>query len=225
MEDIDSITYKFIIIGDSTVGKTCFFKKLTTGKYSNKNISTIGIDRRSLSLKVKINENDQEIEKNFDIHIWDTAGQERFRAITKGYYKDSQCLILMYDITNKESFDSIENWVLNVKDSLGEEENNKTGNENKYLIILLGNKLDLDQSGLRKVPTELAEKKCEELNVFWGGELSVKDSSLEELTEKFKDYTKEVYKIIGNNIPERNTIRVVKNDQIEDKIKTSKCPC
>lgn len=225
MEDIDSITYKFIIIGDSTVGKTCFFKKLTTGKYSNKNISTIGIDRRSLSLKVKINENDQEIEKNFDIHIWDTAGQERFRAITKGYYKDSQCLILMYDITNKESFDSIENWVLNVKDSLGEEENNKTGNENKYLIILLGNKLDLDQSGLRKVPTELAEKKCEELNVFWGGELSVKDSSLEELTEKFKDYTKEVYKIIGNNIPERNTIRVVKNDQIEDKNKTSKCPC
>ena len=225
MEDIDSITYKFIIIGDSTVGKTCFFKKLTTGKYSNKNISTIGIDRRSLSLKVKINENDQEIEKNFDIHIWDTAGQERFRAITKGYYKDSQCLILMYDITNKESFDSIENWVLNVKDSLGEEENNKTGNENKYLIILLGNKLDLDQDGLRKVPTELAEKKCEELNVFWGGELSVKDSSLEELTEKFKDYTKEVYKIIGNNIPERNTIRVVKNDQIEDKNKTSKCPC
>ena len=225
MDELELITYKFIIIGDSTVGKTCFFKKLTTGKYSNKNISTIGIDRKTLSLKVKINENGEEKDKNFEIQIWDTAGQERFRAITKGYYKDSQGLILMYDITNQESFDNIEKWVLNVKDLLGEEENNNFGNNNKYLTILLGNKVDLSENGLRKVPTELAEKKCNELNIFWGGEISVKDFSVEELIEKFKDYTKEVYKLIGNDVAVRNTIRVVKSDQIENKTKTSKCRC
>ena len=103
-EEGDALTYKIILIGDSSVGKTCLFKKLTTGKYSDKNISTIGIDRKSFSLKVKIVENNEEIEKNFIIQLWDTAGQERFRAVTKGYYKDSQGLLLMYDITNKESF-------------------------------------------------------------------------------------------------------------------------
>ena len=229
MAELDSITYKYIIIGDSTVGKTCLFKKITTGKYSNSNISTIGIDKKTLSLEVKIVENGEEIDKNFEIQFWDTAGQERFRAITKGYYKDSQGLILMYDITNRESFDNIENWVLNIKDLLGEEEKEKSKakaeNENKYLIILLGNKLDLDESGLRKVPTELAEKKCKELNIFWGGELSVKDSTIEELLERFKDYTKEVYNIIGSNVFARNTIRVVKNDQLEDQNKSSKCKC
>ena len=227
MAEIDSITYKFTIIGDSTVGKTCFFKKLTTGKYSNKNISTVGIDRKTLSLKVKVKENGEEIDKNFSIQIWDTAGQERFRAITRGYYKDSQGLILMYDITNKESFDNIENWISNIKDLLGEEEkeNNITGNKNKFLIILLGNKVDLDEIGLRKVPTELAEEKCKEMNIFWGGECSVKDSTMEELIEKFKDFTREVYKLIGNNVELRNTIRVVKSDHNKNENKSSKCTC
>ena len=55
-EESDSITYKIILIGNSSVGKTCLFKKLTTGKYSEKNISTIGIDRKSFPLKVKVEE-------------------------------------------------------------------------------------------------------------------------------------------------------------------------
>ena len=54
-----------MIIGDSSIGKTCLFNKLTTGKYIDKNISTIDIDRKTLSLKIKINENDEEIEKSF----------------------------------------------------------------------------------------------------------------------------------------------------------------
>ena len=133
----------------------------------------------------------------------------------------------MYDITNKESFDNIENWISNIKDLLGEEEkeNNITGNKNKFLIILLGNKVDLDEIGLRKVPTELAEEKCKEMNIFWGGECSVKDSTMEELIEKFKDFTREVYKLIGNNVELRNTIRVVKSDHNKNENKSSKCNC
>ena len=210
-EEADAITYKIMIIGDSSVGKTCLFKKLTTGKYSDKNISTIGIDRKTISLKIKINENDEEVDKNFLIQLWDTAGQERFRSITKGYYKDSQGLLLMYDITNQETFDNVEKWIGNIKDSLG---NDDKENENKYIIILLGNKLDLAEKGGRKVNTEVAEEKCKQFNIIWGGECSAKDSTLEELKEKFEMYTREIYNIIGSSVG-RNTIKVANENKKE----------
>ena len=215
LEEGEGITYKIMIIGDSSVGKTCLFKKLTTGKYSDKNISTIGIDRKTLSLKIKINENGEEVDKNFVIQLWDTAGQERFRSITKGYYKDSQGLLLIYDITNQETFDNVEKWIANIKDSLGEDDKE---NENKYIIILLGNKLDLAENGARKVTTELAEEKCQQFNIIWGGECSAKDSTVEELKGKFETYTREIYNIIGSSVG-RNTIKV-SNNNIKEK---SKC--
>ena len=121
-ETDETITYKIILIGDSSVGKTCLFKKLTTGVYSDKNISTIGIDRKSISLKIKVVENGVELEKTFVIQIWDTAGQERFRSITKGYFQDSQGLLLLYDITNKDTFDNLDKWISSVKDSLGDDD-------------------------------------------------------------------------------------------------------
>ena len=214
-EEADATTYKIMIIGDSSVGKTCLFKKLTTGKYSDKNISTIGIDRKTLSLKIKINENGEEIEKTFLIQLWDTAGQERFRSITKGYYKDSQGLLLMYDISNQETFDNVEKWIENIKDSLGDDDKE---NENKYIIILLGNKLDLAENGARKVNTELAEEKCKQFNIIWGGECSAKDSTVEDLKGKFEIYTREIYNSIGSNFG-RNTIKVVN----ENKKEKSKC--
>ena len=210
-EEADAITYKIMIIGDSSVGKTCLFKKLTTGKYSDKNISTIGIDRKTISLKIKINENDEEVEKNFLIQLWDTAGQERFRSITKGYYKDSQGLLLMYDITNQETFDNVEKWIENIKDSLG---NDDIENENKYIVILLGNKLDLAENDGRKVDTQLAEEKCKQYNIIWGGECSAKDSTVEDLKEKFEMYTREIYNIIGSSVG-RNTIKVVNENKKE----------
>jgi Ras-related protein Rab-1A len=215
LEEGEGITYKIMIIGDSSVGKTCLFKKLTTGKYSDKNISTIGIDRKTLSIKIKINENGEEVDKNFVIQLWDTAGQERFRSITKGYYKDSQGLLLIYDITNQETFDNVEKWIANIKDSLGEDDKE---NENKYIIILLGNKLDLAENGARKVTTELAEEKCQQFNIIWGGECSAKDSTVEELKGKFETYTREIYNIIGSSVG-RNTIKVANNNTKEK----SKC--
>ena len=93
------IFYKVILIGDSLVGKTCLFKKLTKGIYTNKNISTIGMDQKTISATIKVKEKseteeEKEVEKNFTINLWDTAGQERFRSITSGYFKESHGLIL-----------------------------------------------------------------------------------------------------------------------------------
>jgi Ras-related protein Rab-1A len=216
LSDIDeTITYKIILIGDSSVGKTCLFKKLTTGVYSDKNISTIGIDRKSISLKIKVIENGVELEKTFVIQIWDTAGQERFRSITKGYFQDSQGLLLLYDITNKDTFDNLDKWISSVKDSLGDDDKEK----DKYIIILLGNKLDLAVGEDRRVTTEEAMKKCEECDIIWGGECSAKDFTVEDLTNKFETYTKEIYRKIGCNVQRDSTAtKAVKNER-------KKCAC
>lgn len=207
MSSENKITYKMIIVGDSAVGKTCIFKKITSGDFSEKSISTIGVDRRTLNFT--INSEGKEIE--IDVQLWDTAGQERFRSITSSYYKSSQGLLLMYDITRKETFDNIENWIKSIRDSLGEEE--------KYLIVLIGNKVDLanEKPESREVTLEEAENICNEKKVYWGGECSAKDFTEKELNELFTKYTEEIYKKVGQNI--------IKAQKVEksDKPKKSKC--
>ena len=208
-ENSEKTKYKMIIIGDSAVGKTCIFKKITSGVFNEKTISTIGIDRRTLTFIIKNSEgNVMEV----DVQLWDTAGQERFRSITAGYYKASQGLLLMYDITKKESFDSIENWIKNIKESLGEDE--------KYVIVLLGNKVDLanDNPELRMVSTEDAENLCKEKGIYWGGECSAKDFTLEQLKELFTKYTQEIYKKVGTHILKGQIV-----SKSDNKTKKSRC--
>ena len=206
-ENTEKITYKMIIIGDSAVGKTCIFKKIISGTFTEKSISTIGMDRRTLSFNIKNSEgNDLEI----DVQLWDTAGEERFRSITTSYYKASQGLLLMYDITRRDTFDNVENWIKSIKDSLGEEE--------KYVVVLIGNKVDLAKANpeSREVTTEEAENICKEKNIFWGGECSAKDFSEEELNEIFTKYTQEIYKKVGINIMKAQKVE-------KDKPKKSRC--
>ena len=135
VDDSKTVTYKMILLGDTSVGKTCLFKKLTTGVYSNKNVSTIGIDKKTININgSKIVENEEEKDLNFSIQLYDTAGQERFRAISKTYYTGSHGLIVMYDITKKETFNNVEDWIKGIRETLGETDENK-----KYVIILMGN--------------------------------------------------------------------------------------
>ena len=208
MSDNSKITYKIIIIGDSAVGKTCIFKKITSNTFNEKSISTIGMDRRTLFFTIKDSKgSDLEIE----VQLWDTAGQERFRSITTTYYKSSQGLLLMYDITKRETFSNVENWIENVNDSLG--------NNNDYLIVLMGNKLDLvkDKPEARDVTEEEAQKLCQEKNIFWGGECSAKDFSEEELRNIFTKYTQEIYKKIGLNITKGEMVTTNNNDNKKKK--------
>ena len=131
MTNTDETTeYKIILIGNSAVGKTCLFKKITTGNFANKNISTIGMDKRRLSFQIT---KENKI-KNIDISLLDTAGQERFKSITKTYFKGADGIILMYDITNKDSFVQVEEWIKSIHESIGDH------NNSNYIIILLGNK-------------------------------------------------------------------------------------
>ena len=184
------IHYKIILIGNSSIGKTSFFRKLTTGEFHERNISTIGLDKRTFNVDII---NDKEEKKSIDVSLFDTAGQERFRAITQSYYKGSQGALLIYDISDRSTFDSVEMWV----NSLNETLNNDTNS--KCVIILIGNKSDKinNDNGKREVTEEEAKAVCEKFNLVWGGEISIKNIEHEEFIKLFQSYVKQIYDIIG----------------------------
>ena len=189
----DEIEYKLILIGDTSVGKTCLFKKITTGVFLDKNISTVGIDRRTINMKCEFDEKGKKIEKNITISLTDTAGQERFKAITRAYYKGSDAAVLLYDITDKKTFNHVKEWIESIQNSLG------NINDNNYIIFLMGTKIDLveSQKKPRQVEEEEAKNKCKEFKIEWGGECSNKTFSEEKFKEIFKEYVQAIYKKIG----------------------------
>ncbi|XP_028395595.1 ras-related protein Rab-26-like [Dendronephthya gigantea] len=137
---------KVMLLGDSGVGKTCLLVRFKDGAFlSGAFISTVGIDYRN-----KVVEVDQTKVK---LQIWDTAGQERFRSVTHAYYRDSHALLLLYDITSKQSFDNIRAWLSEIKDYAPE----------NVVVMLLGNKAD--KSNERVVKKEDGERVAQEHNV------------------------------------------------------------
>lgn len=117
---------KIILIGDVAVGKTALFNRFTENSFSDKYVSNIGVE-----FKVKqIYLNDT---SGAELKIWDTCGEEKFRSLTRQYYRDSNGIILMFDLTDKRTFDSLEKWHKDLKD------NGPKGS----IIYLVGNKSDL----------------------------------------------------------------------------------
>ena len=125
------ITYKILILGDSSVGKTAFIVRFCEDKFQEESISTIGVDIKAKFLIRK--------EKKINLQIWDTAGQERFRSIAKNSYKGADRIILMYDITNISTFKHIKNWISDIK--------SKTDKPlDKLALLIIGNKSDLEEN-------------------------------------------------------------------------------
>jgi len=122
------ITYKLITIGDLGVGKTCIVKRYVDGNHTYEYTSTIGVDFLS---KTNVIDN-----KEYKLNIWDTTGQERFQSITNSFYRDTSCVLLVFDLNDLQSFYSLKYFLDRVK---------KYCNENTP-IFLIGNKCDLEQN-------------------------------------------------------------------------------
>ena len=133
---------KIIFIGDVSVGKTSIINVLMGQKFNNEYEASIGVDFFSKTIKYK--------GKTIKLQIWDSAGQEKFRSLIPNYIRGSSLVFIVYDITNKKSFDNLQSWIDFV---------NNIENSN---IVILGNKVDLDSQ--RQVSTEEVEKFCEEKN-------------------------------------------------------------
>lgn len=125
MQEVDHI-FKVLIIGNSSVGKSNILLRYTDNIFNDSFLPTIGVDFKIKNITV----NNQKIKLN----IWDTAGQERFKTITSTYYKGSHGIVLVYDITDKESFNNINNWVNEVKRNAG----------TNITMLLVGNKCDME---------------------------------------------------------------------------------
>ena len=136
------VLYKILLLGDSSVGKTCFLMRYTDNTFQEIHMSTIGLDYRLKSMTLKSG-------KNVKVQIWDTAGQDRFRAITKNYYKGAHGIILIYDVTNQLSFDNVSNWINQIKEEASD----------KVTIFLVGNKIDDVEN--RKIQTESGKNLAE----------------------------------------------------------------
>ena len=138
--------YKILLLGDSTVGKTCFLLRYTDDTFLDLHMATIGLDYR---LKTMILE-DHKIVK---VQLWDTAGQDKFRAITRNYYKGARGIILIYDVTNIKSFENIKKWITEIKEEISD----------NVSIILIANKIDNEPE--RKVSKEQGEKLAKEFDI------------------------------------------------------------
>jgi len=137
--------FKLLLIGDSGVGKSCLLLRFADDTYTESYISTIGVD-----FKIRTVELDG---KTIKLQIWDTAGQERFRTITSSYYRGAHGIIIVYDITDVESFNNVRQWLFEI-DRFASENVNK---------LLVGNKSDLVNK--RVVTTETSKEFAGSLDI------------------------------------------------------------
>ena len=201
-----AINYKFILIGNTGVGKTSIFRYLSTGEFVENNISSIGIDKKTLDFSIEVLENKKKVKKSFSISLFDTAGQEQFKSVTFSYFKGSDGILLLYDITNRLSFDNIEMWVNDIRDAIDSKA------QSRYAIILIGNKFDLvkENESNRKITEQEAKNACEKYKMVWGGERSIKDINYEELNELFKTYVGYIYDEKGEKKVGKQKVRNIK---------------
>ena len=144
-EENEKEEINIMLLGNSAVGKTSFIIKYTEETFQDVYLSTIGIDFKVKNITIN--------NKQYILSFYDTTGQERFRALSFNMVKNANGIILMYDITNLSSFESIPEWIRNVREIKGK----------NFPIILLGNKIDDEKK--RKITKEKGEDLAEENNI------------------------------------------------------------
>ena len=137
--------FKILLVGNSNVGKSSLFLRFVDEIWKENFVPTIGVDFKIKSIKIN--------NKIIKLQIWDTAGQERFKSILSSYYKGANGILLLYDITNINSFKSLSNWLIDI-------EKNSSKNVKK---ILIGNKCDLNE--LRKIPINKGKEFADTYNM------------------------------------------------------------
>ncbi|CAO3671716.1 unnamed protein product [Rhizopus stolonifer] len=137
--------FKLLLIGDSGVGKSCLLLRFADDTYTESYISTIGVDFKIRTIELE--------GKTVKLQIWDTAGQERFRTITSSYYRGAHGIIVVYDVTDADSFNNVKQWLQEI-DRYAAEGVNK---------LLVGNKSDLIDK--KAVETDQAKEFADGLNI------------------------------------------------------------
>eukprot|EP00250_Pteridium_aquilinum_P008792 c18211_g1_i1 orf=68-763(+) len=170
--------YKVVILGDSAVGKSNLLSRYSRDEFHAKSKATIGVDFQTQSVEVGDGSG-----RRVQAQIWDTAGQERFRAVTSAYYRGALGALVVYDITRKHTFHNVSRWL----------EELKTHSDTTVVIMLVGNKSDLEEA--REVWVEEGSAFAEENGLFF---LETSALNSTNVNYAFQTMVREIYKHITN---------------------------
>ena len=185
------IDIKTILLGDSGVGKTSLINVLTGVPFDLETVCTISTTY--VSKEYNFNDN------QYKVNLWDTAGEEKYRQLTKLFYKGSDIVIFVYDISSKSSFKGLNSWIKEVKDIV----------DNKYTCGLVGNKKDLF------LKEEVKETEAQNL----AKEHNIKYKLVSEKDDKksFDDFLQELIKDTEDILKEKTKNLSLKNKKKEKK--------
>ncbi len=207
MSDLDpeyDYLFKLILVGDSYVGKTNILSKYIKNEFNLSTKSTVGVEFGTKILKIE--------DKIIKAQIWDTAGQERYKSITSTYYKGAKGAFIVYDITNRLTFESVDKWIQDLN----------LNSDKNITLLLIGNKKDLADK--RDVTTEEGEEKAKSFGLAF---LETSALTGENIDKVFDNMLKEVYTkltIEKKNSGEIDYINIGNNIEINDQSeKTSTC--
>ena len=181
---------KILTLGDTSVGKSSIILRFSDNKFDDKIFSTIGIDFKTKYIKLD--------KFSVKVLIWDTAGQEKFQNIAKQYYKGANGVLLIYDISNRKSFERIDFWLKELK------ENNRI---DELFLYLVGNKIDMEDK--RVISFQEGEKYAKKNNINF---FEVSAKSGKGVTELFNN--------VINGVMEK-ILKKNEKEEIEDKVRLS----
>ena len=199
---------KLILVGDKSVGKTSIINQFIEKQFINEYIPTIGSDKIKKEIEIE--------GKKLNLEIWDTVGQEQYSAVNKIFIKNAQIALIVYDITNRKSFENLNNWYNLIF------EINKDSN---VIVGVTANKTDLYENQV--VDSEEGKNFADEKKISFF-ETSAKDyESIENVfIQLSKIYINKVQKIVEEEIERRNSMGLIKNDKNNrDNIKKKKGCC
>ena len=170
-EDNYEMMFKVVLVGDSSVGKTNIMSKYLKNEFHEDSKATVGVEFGSKQFTVEGHK--------IKAQIWDTAGQERYKAMTSAYFKGAKGAFIVYDITSKSSFESVDRWLNDLRVSA----------DKNLTVIIIGNKCDLEQQ--RDVKKEQGEEKSKSNGVAF---METSALSGENIDKAFDKMVNEVFK-------------------------------
>lgn len=207
---------KILTIGESGVGKTCILLRYTDNRFIKNHLTTIGknfkififlgIDYKSKNITIN--------NKSIKLKIWDTAGQERFRNITQQYYKNADGILLVFDVSDRSSFEKVRDWIKQIqaytqKDQIG--------------VVLVGNKCDVEN---REVKSDEGEALASEYNLKYFETSALNNSNIEETFQHLAQEiirVKDVKESGGVPVNQNNNINIENKDKEKVPGKEKKC--
>ncbi|CAK86821.1 unnamed protein product (macronuclear) [Paramecium tetraurelia] len=196
--------FKFIIIGNGNCGKTSLLYHYTHGKSITNVKQTLGVEFSAKIIQVK--------QKKIKMQLWDTAGQERYRSLTKGYYRGALGSLIVFDVTNSDSFEALKEWIKCARDF----------SKPSIQIIIIGNKIDLEKE--RVISEQCAKQFCQENDVLY---IETSANTGYQVNEAFTQITIKLLDLLQQGVIDGGMIKpkFLTTKQPDEKEKQQQCNC